>query len=150
MNQLTGKILLLIAAAICVFTALAHMSCIVLGPSCFEYQLAPAALIESSKNDTLLAPLGTIAVSSIFLVWAAYALSGAGVLRRLQLQSLGIYTISFLCIVRGLLGIQLWIRKPERLTEFGVVSSWVWLLTGLLFVIGYLLVKRQQVGSDPT
>ena len=137
-NNIAPKFILLLAAFICLFTATAHMSCIWLGPECFSYQMAPAELVESSKNGTLLAPIGTIVVSSIFVGWALYAISAAGYLRRLPFLKVAIYSIAFLCIARGLLGIQLWIRKPERVTEFANVSNWLWLLTGVLFLVGYI------------
>lgn len=144
LNKNLGIILLLLAAIICVVTALAHMSCIFLGPTCFEYQLAPRELVESSKSGTLLAPFATTAISAIFVIWAVYAISAAGKIKRLPLLPLAIYAISLLGIVRGLLGIQLWIRKPDKLTEFGVVSSWVWLVMGLLLLVGYIIVKQPK------
>lgn len=142
-----GATLLIIAAAIAIFTALAHSACIVLGPSCYAYQLAPEAVIESAQKGTLLAPLGTLAISAIFLIWAAYGLSAAGVLRRLPLLPLGIYTIACLCILRGLLGIQLWLRKPELLNQFATVSNWVWFITGVLFLLGYRLRLKAAATS---
>jgi hypothetical protein len=65
----------------------------------------------------LLAPVGTIFVSAIFLVVGLYAISGAGIVRKLPLLKLGIYTIGTRCIIRGVLPLQLWIRHPERLIQ---------------------------------
>ena len=47
--------------------------------------MAPVSVIESAKAGTLLAPLGTIVVSAIFIVFGCYALSGATLIRRLPL-----------------------------------------------------------------
>ena len=54
-----GLLFLSIAAVIAILTALAHMSCIFLGESCYRSQLAPEVIIQSAVNGTLLAPVGT-------------------------------------------------------------------------------------------
>ena len=99
-----GLIFLSIAAGIAIFTALAHMSCIFLGESCYRSQLAPEAIIQSAVNGSLLAPLGTIFVSSLFLLCAIYALSAANIIIKLPLLRTAIYSISTLCILRGCRG----------------------------------------------
>lgn len=72
-----GHLFLIIAAAIAIFTALAHMSCIFLGESCYRAQLAPEVIIQSAANASLLAPVATTFVSSLFLLCAVYALAAA-------------------------------------------------------------------------
>lgn len=137
-----GQGMLITVALIAIFTAIAHTACLFLGPTCYRYQMAPESVVISAQNGTLFAPIATILVSSVFLIWAAYALSGAQMIRRLPLLSIGVYTISMLCIARGLLGIQLWLRRPELVTEFANISSWIWFLTGMLFLAGYRIVKK--------
>ncbi len=132
-----GKYLLSLTAFVAFATALMHMSCIVLGPECYAWQMAPPQIVESAQEGTLLAPLGTTFVSAIFALWGLYALSAAGVIRRLPLLKLGIYAISALCMLRGILGIQLWLRHPELVATYSFVSNWVWFVTGLLFFLGY-------------
>ena len=58
-----GLLFLSIAAVIAILTALAHMSCIFLGESCYRSQLAPEVIIQSAVNGTLLAPVGTTFIS---------------------------------------------------------------------------------------
>jgi len=132
-----GVIMLLLAASVAIITAIAHMSCIVLGPECYASQMAPEEIVESAKQGTMLAPIGTTIVSALFVICGLYALSGASLIRPLLFLKLGIYVIGGLCIVRGALGIQLWLRKPELFEPFGVWSNWVWLLCGLCFIFGY-------------
>lgn len=137
-----SKILLIAAASVAIFTAVAHVACIPIGAQCYQAQLAPEVIVESAKAGTWLAPLGTLAVAAIFLIWAAYALSGAAVIPRLPLLALGNYTIALLCIVRGLLGIQLWVRHPEMVSMFANIANWLWFLTGCCYAIGYYGVKK--------
>ena len=96
-----GLLFLSIAAVIAILTALAHMSCIFLGESCYRSQLAPEVIIQSAVNGTLLAPVGTTFISSLFLLCAIYALSAANVIMKLPLLKTAIYSISILCILRG-------------------------------------------------
>jgi len=134
-----AKLMLLSAAAIAIITALSHSACIFLGPQCYAFQLAPEVIVQSAEQGTWLAPVGTLIASFIFLLFAAYAMSAAGVIRRLPIQTGVVYTIAGLCLVRGVLGIQLWIRRPELLTDFAVFSNWVWFAAGLCYLVGYRL-----------
>ena len=107
-------------------------------------QMAPPAIVESAQNGTLLAPIGNILVSSLFVLMAAYALSGAGIIRRFPLLKPAIYTIAALCIIRGVLPIQLWLRKPDRVTEEVLFVGIIWLLTGILYLVGFHLQAKSK------
>tara|TARA_Y100001968_G_scaffold322586_1_gene358923 strand:+ start:4133 stop:4570 length:438 start_codon:yes stop_codon:yes gene_type:complete len=145
MSTKQGAVLLFIAGVIAVLTAFAHLSCIFLGPQCFETQMAPVSVIESAKAGTLLAPLGTVVVSTVFIVFGCYAFSGATLIRRLPLLSFGIYAIAAACIIRGILPIQLWIRQPDRVTDTVLIVGGVWLLVGLCYFFGYKAINGKCV-----
>lgn len=145
MKSKSGKILLTLAAMIVIGTAFAHLSCIFLGVKCYSVQMAPQQIVESAKNGTYLAPVANIIVSSIFVTWGLYALSGAGIIRKLPLLNLVINSISILCIVRGLLPLQLWLRHPERIGDLDIYYGIGWLITGLLYLFGYLMrIKKDK------
>jgi hypothetical protein len=137
-----GAKFLIIAATIAAATAIAHMSCIFLGPQCYAIQMAPPQIIESAMNGTLLAPVATTIISAVFIVLGLYALSGARVIRTFPLLTLGIYTISTLCIIRGLLPLQLWLRHPEKVNDFVLYVGLLWLATGLLYLFGYRNMQK--------
>ena len=101
MNKKYGTFLLFLVAIIAIGTAIAHMSCILLGPQCYAVQMAPPEIIQSAENGTLLAPLSTSFISLLFIIIALYSLSSAGVIKRLPVLSVGVYIISILCIIRG-------------------------------------------------
>lgn len=140
----TGKTLLLTASAVFMLTAMVHLSCIYFGPQCYTIQMAPASIVESAQANTLLAPVATVCVAIIFVVLAAYGLSAAKLIRRLPLLNTGIYTIAVICIVRGVLPLQLWIRHPHKVNDVVFYVGIVWLVTGLFYVIGYRLLKQQK------
>ena len=148
MKSKYGVVFLVLAALISVGTAVAHLSCIFLGSECFSAQMAPQQVIESAKNGTWLAPVGTIFVSSIFLIVGLYAISAAGIIRKLPLLKLGIYTIASLCIIRGVLPLQLWMRHPEKVNSVVFYIGIVWLVTGLLFLFGYLQVRKSAYNKQ--
>ena len=140
-NTRQGVILLVIAAAIAFLTALAHLSCIYFGPQCYEIQMAPPDIVESARAGTLLAPVGTILVAMIFVVLGCYALSGAKLMRELPLLKFGVYTIAVICIIRGILPLQLWLRHPEKVNAAVLLAGFIWLGVGLCYLLGYRAVK---------
>jgi len=142
MSRKIGIILLLVAAAIAGLTAAAHMSCLLLGPTCFEAQMAPPEIVQSARDGTLYAPIATTIVSGLFLTCALYALSAAGKIRRVPFLSLGIYTIAGICVLRGvaIVPISHWFPStPLGLRDW--IAGAVWLLVGLCFLLGYRAVK---------
>ena len=132
-----GLIFLGIAAVIAILTALAHMSCIFLGESCYRSQLAPDVIIQSAVNGTLLAPVVTTLISSLFLLCAIYALSAANIIMKLPLLKTAIYSISILCILRGLATIPLSLTYPEMVTSFSIIAGAIWFISGVLFFLGF-------------
>lgn len=144
MSTKSGIVLLAIAAFIAISTAIAHLSCIYFGPQCYAAQMAPQEIVESAKSGTLLAPIGTVIVSAIFIAFGIYALSGAQIIRKLPLLSFGIYTIATLCIIRGLLPLQLWLRHPNKVSTLVLAVGIVWLIVGLLYLFGYRAMNAKR------
>jgi len=132
-----GLLFLNIAAGIAIFTALAHMSCMFLGENCYRSQLAPEVIIQSAVNGSLLAPVATTFVSSLFLLCAVYALSAANIIIKLPLLKTAIYSISTLCILRGLATIPLWLAYPDMFSSFPIISGAIWFISGMLFLLGF-------------
>ena len=136
-HQSIAKLGLVSGALIAIFTAMAHMSCLYFGPACFEAQMAPPEIVQSAVDGTWVAPVGTLLISSVFLLCAAYALSAAKFLRQLPLLKLGMYVISLVCILRGVATLPLSFIFPEMVSAFSIVAGLVWLLSGLLFYFGF-------------
>lgn len=139
-----GVMFLVLAALIAIGTAVAHMSCIFIGAECYAVQMAPSQIIESAKNGTYLAPIAAILVSAIFVVLGLYALSGAGVIRKLPFLKFTVYAGAMLCIIRGVLPLQLWLRHPEKVNDIVFYAGVVWFITGLLYLFGYRMCNNQS------
>lgn len=139
-----GIVALVIAAAIAIMTAIAHLSCLFLGPACYSIQMAPEQVVESAKMGTLLAPLGTVFVAFIFISFGLYALSAAKLFYPLPKVKLIVHLIGFACVIRGILPIQLWLRKPEKITEPVLYVGIVWLVVGIFYLLGHCLMAKSQ------
>ena len=137
-----SKAALILAAVISSVTALAHMSCIILGTSCYKAQLAPPEMIQSSIDGTLLAPLVTLFISALFLTCALFAVSGAGLIKKLPLQNIALIVIAVLCLLRGMATIPLSYIFPEMVSTFSILAGFVWFISGCLFFYGYYSVRR--------
>lgn len=148
MKSKVGVILLVLAAFIAMGTAVAHLSCIFLGYECYAAQMAPPQIIESAKNGTYLAPIGTVFASALFVVLGLYALSGAGIIRKLPLLKYAVYAVATLCIIRGFLPLQLWLRHPDKVNDIVFYTGIVWLVTGLLFLFGYRMCNSKRINKD--
>ena len=139
-----GILFLLLAALIAFATAVAHLSCIYFGPVCYSAQMAPPFVVKWAQAGSYLAPLAAVVVSSFFIVIGLYALSGAGLIRRLPLLKLGLYTITTVCIIRGLLGMQVWLRHQEKMDVSIFYAGIVWFVAGLLFFFGYRIQSNRS------
>ena len=137
-----ATIALLGAAAIAAITAVAHLSCIFFGPTCYEAQMAPPQIIQSSIDGTLLAPIGTIFVSLLFLSCALFAISGAGYIKKLPLLNKALLCISVLCILRGLMTIPLSFLFPEMVSSFSITAGCTWFIAGSLYFYGYFNLRQ--------
>jgi hypothetical protein len=137
-----GIVTLLVAAFIASGTAIAHLSCIFLGPTCYKAQMAPPQIVQSAIDGTLVAPIGTVVVSLLFLTCALFAVSGAGYIKRLPFLNSALITISILCIVRGISTIPSSYLFPEMVSSFSIMAGVVWFFVGVLYLYGYRSVRR--------
>jgi len=135
-----GVLALLIVAAIALITAIAHLSCIVLGAGCYRAQLAPEVIVNSAIQKTWLAPIGTTIISALFLVCALYTVSAAKIIRPMPFLRLAIFAISGLCVTRGLATFPILMTLSDKAPAFAVVSGFIWFLSGVLCIVGYCLV----------
>jgi hypothetical protein len=132
------RLWLKIAAGLSFFMAISQ-AIIALSPAAAAYFGAPASLLED-RQQMLLVGGGAALIPLIF---GFYALSGAGIVRRLPMLRIVLIGISVLFLLRGLLFI------PMLLAMLGILegeipfqaaaSSLVFLAAGLTFAIGTIL-----------
>ena len=132
-----GKLSLVIVSIMAFAVAIAKTSCIYFGEQCYSVQMAPSFIVDSARAGTRVAPIGAIIAASIFAIIGLYALSTAKLIRPLPLLKPVVLTLSTLFVIRGLLPLQLWIRKPELVSDAVLIVGFVWLLCGLMLYFGY-------------
>ena len=136
-----GIYFLVITAGIAILTAFSHLSCLAKGENCYRAQLAPEPIIQSAINGTMLAPVGTIFISILFILCAAYALSAAKLIVQLPLLNMGIYTISALCLFRGVATVPLSFMFPDMVSNFSIFAGAVWFVSGMLLLLGFRFIN---------
>lgn len=138
MSQLARRYLFWVGVVVAA-GALLHVAIIFGGPEWYAFFGAPQALVELARAGHPRAPLTTLVIVLILSVFAAYAFSGAGTLRRLPLLRLGLATIGTILILRGLLFVPLILWRPgalARICECRSVDTFIVVTSLLCFLLG--------------
>lgn len=135
-----GALALVAAGTLTAIAALAHLACIVLGASAYRFMGAGERMARAVEAGSLKPNFITLAITSVLLVWAAYAFSAAGVIGELPLTSWVLGVVGLVFLVRALAFPLLRPVFPENTTRFWLISSGVCLLLGLLYAFGAVAV----------
>jgi hypothetical protein len=139
------------AGIACLVGALLHVAIAIGGPDWYAFFGAPRGLVAMARAGNLRAPLSCIAIAAILGVFAAYAFSAIGVIRRLPLLHAGLALIGAILILRGLLFVPILLWRPYLLAgicdcrvidAFIVVSSLACLAVGAGFAVGVRELTR--------
>lgn len=126
---IAGGILSALAAAL-------HLAVIAGGPSWYRFLGAGERMAQMAARGSPRATLITLFIATVLAVWAAYAFSGAGLLRPLPLLRTALVLISAAYLLRGCLVFAMLLFKPRMLSAFWVWSSLIVLVYGLTYAIG--------------
>ncbi|MEO1044223.1 MAG: hypothetical protein AAFX04_02150 [Pseudomonadota bacterium] len=116
--------------------ALLHIGCIAMGPDWFRFFGAPEPLVAGYENGNNRLLWFTMGITAVLTVWGLYALSGAGMIRRLPLLRLGLLAITGIYLLRGLLLVPAILYVPYPEGAFDYWSSAIVLVYGLVHAIG--------------
>ena len=136
----TGSLALLVGAALSAAAALAHLLCIVVGAPAYRLMGAGERMARAVEAGKLRPTLVTLAIAVVLLAWAAFALSGAGVVAPLPLTKLALVAISLVYLGRAVAFPLLKPSFPENSNTFWWVSSGICGLIGLVHAYGTVLV----------
>jgi hypothetical protein len=78
----------------------------------------------------------TAAIALILAVWALYAFSGAGLIRRMPLLRTALVLITGIYLLRGLALVPMLALKPQLVDTFAIASSLVVLAYGIAYAVG--------------
>ena len=136
---------LMFGAGATALAALAHLACIVLGPPAYLAMGAGPRMAELAAAGHWYPPTITVVIAGMLSVWSAYALSGAGVIRRLPLQRTVLAAITLVFLLRGFARPVLEPYFPGNSDSFWLWSSAICIAIGLLHAIGLARTVSGQI-----
>ena len=128
--------LLVFAGVLSGVAAVVHVAIIIGGAQWYRFFGAGEELATMAESGSWYPAVLTGAIAVVLLVWALYAFSGAGLMRRLPFLKAGLVIISALYLIRGLAFIPVYLVQPEMVDGFLVWSSLICLVYGLSYAIG--------------
>lgn len=131
--------LLVAAAMLSGMAALLHLVVILIGPRAYQWAGAGNRIVRAAEAGRLYPAMVTVAISGILFGWAAYALSGAGVIPPLPFLRPILAAITAIYLLRGVLG-PLTLVNNGRSVRFVWVSSVICLFFGLVHLLGLVQV----------
>ncbi|MDP9989878.1 fatty acid desaturase [Variovorax boronicumulans] len=137
---MTPNIFLIVGAALSAIAALLHICVIFGGPAWYRFFGAGERIARGAEAGHWYPPIVTLLIAGVLGVWAAYALSGAGVLQPLPLLAFVLPAITSVYLLRGLVAVVLFVSDRRRLSAFWVWSSAICFALGLVHLIGLVQV----------
>ena len=131
-----GSRWLIVGGWLSVAAALLHIAVIFGGPDWYRFFGAGEEIAQAAERGEWGPPIMTTGIAIILAIWAAYAFSGAGKIRRLFLLRTGLVVITAIYLLRGLALVPLHLWRPEMTDAFTVWSSLIVLVYGLAYLIG--------------
>lgn len=133
--------------------ALLHLLIPIGGPEWYAFFGAPRGLVQMARNGDPHAPISCMLIAILLIFFAAYAFSGAGLLRRLPLLRTVLVGIAGILILRGLVFIPLVLWRANALVNicgdcgniniFVVLTSLLCLGLGLGYAVGTCKHRRE-------
>lgn len=127
---------LILAFVLTLGAALLHFACICGGPAWYRLLGAGEGAVKAVEAGDRRPHVSAAVVGCVLLIWAAYALAGAGVIAELPFTRLVLFAVAALLLARA--AAFPWLKPyfPGNTPRFWVVSSSLVGLLGVLFLLG--------------
>lgn len=143
-----GRAFLAIGALCSFVAALVHLAAIIGGPAWYRALGAGEPIARAAERGSAVPALLTAGIALILCLWAAYAASGAGLIRTLPLLRTGLIAITLVYLARGMvLFMPGLLGRPDLSPEFVRWSSLVCLGIGAVHANGLILVWPSLVAK---
>jgi hypothetical protein len=138
--------------------ALLHIAILSGGPDWYAFFGAPQGLVDMARAGNVRAPISCLVIAAFLSLLAAYAFSGAGVIRRLPFLRLVLSSIAGVLILRGILFVPLILWRPGTLSgicecrsvdAFIIVTSVLCLAMGIGYALGALAARNNSFKPKP-
>jgi hypothetical protein len=129
---------LVVAAALSGVAALLHVAIVFGGAPWYRFFGAGEAMALAAESGRAYPAIVTIGIALVLGLWAAYALSGAGLLSALPLLKWCLTAITAVYLLRGLGIVPLYLFAREQATPFMVWSSIICIGYGVVHLVGII------------
>ncbi|KRA19827.1 hypothetical protein [Lysobacter sp. Root604] len=116
--------------------ALLHLGCIAFGAPWYRFFGAGERMAQLAIAGSPYPTVVTLLIAGVLAIWALYALSGAGAIRRLPLLRSALCAIIAVYLLRGVIALPFVAQMPERSPAFWYWSSAICFVLGALHLIG--------------
>ncbi len=123
-------------AILSAIAALIHVAAPLAGPDWYRFFGAGEQMARMAAAGHWYPTVASLVIASILSAWALYALSGAGVIRRLPLLRLALCAITAVYLLRGTVFMFLMPYFPGNSLTFWITSSAICLGFGIVYFIG--------------
>lgn len=127
---------LLFGGVMSILAAFLHIAIIIGGPEWYRFFGAGERMATLAGQGSLIPTISTLGIFTILFIWAIYAFSGAGLIKKLPFMKPALLIISAIYLIRGLALFPVWIVKPEFVSSLHVWSSLVCLVIGFSYAMG--------------
>lgn len=127
---------LLVGAGLSGIASLLHVGCIIFGGSWYRFLGAGEQMAQMSEQGHWYPVVVTSFIALVLAIWSLYALSGAGVIRKLPLLRLGLCVITGIYLLRGFLFVPFAEYFPGNSLSFWLWSSAICLIIGIVYAVG--------------
>jgi hypothetical protein len=127
---------LLLAAALSALAALLHVGVIIGGAPWYRFFGAGERMACAAQEGRAYPAVLTSGITVVLAVWAAYALSGAGLLQPLPLRKPVLTFVTGIYLLRGLGLVPALLFARSKVTLFDVWSSLICAALGVAHLIG--------------
>jgi hypothetical protein len=115
--------------------SLLHVGCIYFGAPWYRFFGAGEEMASMAESGSWIPSLVTAGIAMVLSIWAIYAVSGAGVIRKLPLLRTALCIITTIYLLRGLAAIPLAIIQPQQATPFLWWSSAICLSFSIIHLV---------------
>lgn len=150
-----GTRLLLSGGLLTGVASLLHLAIIVGGPDWYRFFGAGEDMARLAARGSPYPTVVTAGIAAILGIWTLYALSGAGVIRRLPFLRSVLTLIAAAYLTRGVLGVPAvvlvehpYANELQARMTFMIVSSVTCIYLGVCYAVGSAVVWRTYAASD--
>lgn len=127
---------LILAGCGSIIAAILHLAIIIGGPDWYRFFGAGEGIARMAERGLWTPVIFTVGIAAVLMTWAAYAFSGAGIIRQLPFTRTALILISVVLILRALAYFARGAWRPDLSHGFMLWSSLIVFILGLCFAIG--------------